>query len=236
MTQEQYNHKDERHKPEKHFLQPDLSAKRFQPVKQHLKSFRKHQKTQHTRALSDDYIGNNLLLRYEVLEERPVNTFIGNVKLDLQREKLRFHRSIKTENDLNNILSSNNNISKKLQKRKRPRESSFELTFMFISDSVPMFQIGMRSGIISTKTVIDRDREGFCRRKAECRIQTSLAVQLRSELLEIVKVVVDIIDSNDNPPRLIALHEFLKSRTFKRYFINIALNTLVFSVTFRSAL
>lgn len=49
--------------------------------------------------------------------------------------------------------------------------------------------------------VIDRDRGEVCRRKVRCGKHVSVAVQRGAEVVEIIKVVVEVIDTNDNPPR-----------------------------------
>ena len=53
--------------------------------------------------------------------------------------------------------------------------------------------------MISVKSRIDRDSEKLCRQKATCEVQFSVAVQPLQYIL-MIKVVVEILDINDNPP------------------------------------
>ena len=169
------------------------------PHKQETRAgIKQRKRSSNNRAVDDSFKKNNLKLMYEVLEEKPVNTFIGNVKLDLQEQILRPRKNFQLQNE--SEKDSKNNISNKPNNNLKNKT----LNFKFISDSVPLFKIDSKSGIITTSQVIDRDRDGFCRRKIVCQIDTSLAILENTVLIKIVKVIVDIIDINDNGPRFVS--------------------------------
>ena len=74
-----------------------------------------------------------------------------------------------------------------------------EFRFRFVADSVPFFEIAPKTGILKTTGEIDRDSPGVCRQKALCEIPLSVVVQ-PVKYLHIIKVIIEIVDKNDNAP------------------------------------
>jgi len=52
-----------------------------------------------------------------------------------------------------------------------------KIHFRFLSDSQPLFSIDGRSGVITTREVIDRDSSALCRSQATCVVHIDVAVQ-----------------------------------------------------------
>ena len=109
-------------------------------------------------------------IRYRVLEEQDPGTFVGNVRQDAGVED-RYDRFVVDQ-----------------------------VRFRLMSQPEWTFILEETSGIIRTGDRIDRDRT--CPQKLECAISLDVVVIMGegSRFLEIVKVWVDIIDSNDNQP------------------------------------
>lgn len=74
-----------------------------------------------------------------------------------------------------------------------------ELRFRFVADTVQYFDIGVTSGILVTTAEIDRDGASLCRQKEVCEVQLSVVIQ-PVQYLHIIKVIVEILDANDNSP------------------------------------
>ena len=74
------------------------------------------------------------------------------------------------------------------------------LRFRFLTESNPMFAIGSTSGVIATAGDIDRDSQSLCRQKEHCEMNLDVVIQPVQYFL-IVKVIVEIVDINDNSPK-----------------------------------
>lgn len=74
-----------------------------------------------------------------------------------------------------------------------------ELRFRFVADTVQYFNIGVTSGILVTTAKIDRDSALLCRQKEVCEVHLSVVIQ-PVQYLHIIKVIVEILDANDNSP------------------------------------
>ena len=171
------------------------------------------------RGRSTDFGKEAFFLRYELEEEQSPGTFVGDVALDCQGEQ-QDHPSTLSETDsqVGNTLRDESNFgflsdeptSKLLRSQLTVSQRSADGTnsgqataaarYRFVSDSITLFHLDPQTGVMTTRKVIDRDSPDFCRQKPTCEVHVSVVVQ-SGRHLRIVKVIVDIIDVNDNPPR-----------------------------------
>ncbi|XP_052283383.1 protocadherin gamma-B4-like isoform X2 [Dreissena polymorpha] len=120
--------------------------------------------------------GQNFQLMFTIPEERPKETFVGNVFSDQQ-----FVSQVPPE-DLNSIR------------------------FGFLKQSFiqSLFTIQETSGIIYTATVLDRESRDVCQSQTLCSLSFSIAVRSvrpQSSYFAIITVTIIIEDINDNAPR-----------------------------------
>lgn len=75
-----------------------------------------------------------------------------------------------------------------------------QLRFRFLSESVTLFDISATTGVITTAARIDRDNASVCReREPHCEISLDVVIQ-PTQFFQIIKIVVEILDINDNTP------------------------------------
>lgn len=74
------------------------------------------------------------------------------------------------------------------------------LRFRFLTEPNTLFDIGANTGIITTAAVIDRDSSTLCRQREICEVSLDVVIQ-PSQHFQILKVIIEIIDVNDNAPR-----------------------------------
>ena len=108
-------------------------------------------------------------LRYEIDEEVPSGTFVGDL---IEDAGLRKHYS-------NDIVRS--------------------LRFRFLAEAVEYFEVGEKNGYLRTAGDLDRDSPSLCRQKDTCEISLDIVLQ-PAQYFQIIKVKVEILDKNDNPP------------------------------------
>ena len=116
----------------------------------------------------------SIAFKYNISEELPVGTTVGDVKQDYFR-----------------ILSSAGNA-----KDDRLTNLQFSLRS---SGSNRYFQIGSTSGVIRTAQVLDR--ESICRQGGPTCVVNLDIVVMPIELFAVIKVSVNVIDVNDHAPR-----------------------------------
>lgn len=93
-------------------------------------------------------------------------------------------------------------------KRKYQKHEIQQLEFRFLSEPVIPLALGLKDGILRTKGVIDRDTIASCRQKELCEVSADVTVQ-PVDFFRIIKISVEVIDINDNPPRFTDSNIFL---------------------------
>ena len=78
-------------------------------------------------------------------------------------------------------------------------ELDFSILLQANQPPVP-FVIDSKLGIISTEGALDREALAQCRDKETCELTLDVAIK-PAQYFQIVKVTIEIIDINDNPPR-----------------------------------
>ena len=111
-------------------------------------------------------------LKYEILEELPQNTLIGNIPFDARMD------TVYNASELAKL-----------------RFSFYSMPSGVTDD---MFQVEEHSGLL--KSVGRVDREGLCPRQPVCELVFFIAVR-PMQYMQIVKVVMNILDVNDNHPK-----------------------------------
>lgn len=74
------------------------------------------------------------------------------------------------------------------------------LRFRFLTEPNTLFDIGANTGVITTAAVIDRDSTTLCRQRELCEVSLDVVIQ-PSQHFQILKVIVEIVDINDNAPK-----------------------------------
>ena len=70
---------------------------------------------------------------------------------------------------------------------------------LFPGKFVHYFSVNASSGILKTIEVIDR--EAVCPQAIECKLAIDIAIVMPVEFFQIIKIIIRIIDTNDNSPR-----------------------------------
>ena len=70
---------------------------------------------------------------------------------------------------------------------------------LFPGKYVRYFSVDTSSGILKTIEVIDR--EAVCPQAVECKLTVDVAIVMPVEFFQIIKIIIGIIDKNDNAPR-----------------------------------
>ena len=73
------------------------------------------------------------------------------------------------------------------------------IQFRFLTDSDSMFEISSSTGVITTAVVIDREGLPACRHKVVCELSLDVVIQ-PNQHFQILKIIVEILDINDNAP------------------------------------
>lgn len=180
------------------------------------------------RGRSTDFGKEAFFLRYHLEEEQPPGTFVGNVALDCQgeqndapsmfseTEESRVGNALRDESYFDFVYGELLSKLSGSQVGRMERSASgtnsggvvssssssgtASARYRFVSDSITLFHLDQQTGVMTTRKVIDRDSPDFCRQKPTCEVHVSVVVQ-NGRQLRIVKVIVDITDINDNPPR-----------------------------------
>lgn len=82
------------------------------------------------------------------------------------------------------------------------------IRFRFLADSNDLFEVAENTGVISTAVEIDRDSAALCRQRELCEVNIDVVLQ-PTQFFRIVKVVVDLLDINDNSPQFREPHTYL---------------------------
>ncbi|ESO01995.1 hypothetical protein HELRODRAFT_161213 [Helobdella robusta] len=83
--------------------------------------------------------------------------------------------------------------------RRPSPETSSRLTYQILTTPALPFSVENRTGKIYTEGSIDRDSLMLCKDKATCEVKLDVTVK-NEKYFEIVKVIVEILDINDNEP------------------------------------
>ena len=117
----------------------------------------------------------NYNITFEIEEEKPTGTFVGNVS-----SSVRFLSDI-------------------------PHEEWGYIQFGFLTQShvQSLLHLNQKTGILTTATVIDRESKQVCQPKPSCTLIFDVAVQStrpQSSFFAIISVILTIKDINDNSP------------------------------------
>lgn len=85
-------------------------------------------------------------------------------------------------------------------RRKYPKEVVHQLNFRFVSQPPIPLSIGTADAVLKTSGVIDRESIASCRQQVKCDVSIDVAVQPFA-YFRIIKVVIEVLDVNDNPPK-----------------------------------
>ena len=127
---------------------------------------------------------NQMELRYKISEELPERSFVGDVLQDSYMESR--HES--------GIIN--------------------QLKFRFLAPPTMAFEVDENNGILNTNGRIDRD--GICANKRKCEVKLDVVALVPEPMtfIEIIKVIIEILDVNDNWPFFTdteITHEILES-------------------------
>ena len=117
-------------------------------------------------------------IKYQILEELPVGTFVGNILLDSNLTSIHSHEVIK-KLSFRFLRHPLNAASSQLQ------------------HSTEGFSLSTTTGVIRTSSRVDRDE--VCPGSELCLVRIDVAVQ-PVEYFRILRIVINIEDINDNHP------------------------------------
>lgn len=125
-----------------------------------------------------------LELSYQISEELPQRSFVGDVLQDSNMQRRHDSRTLN------------------------------QLKFRFLAPPTMAFEVDENNGIINTNGRIDRD--GICANKRKCEVKLDVVALIPEPItfIEIVKVIIEILDVNDNWPFFTdteVTHEILES-------------------------